>query len=284
VIDTRDSVFIVLDLVEGGELFDKVVKIGQYNEKTAKLLFYQMVLAIKVNLHIKLLFYVKNRLNFTSSKYLHDQGISHRDLKPENILLESSETNETLIKVTDFGLSKFFDSTIMMKTFCGTPNYLAPEVLTTRGEGVYTNKIDNWSLGVILYICLVGYPPFSDEDTKVSLETQIKKGLYTFPEEFWSGISSDAIDVIKKLLTIDPNKRASLEEVLEHKWIKEDKEMKAKADALMGEAMKKLNSAQYALKRELSNEQLNNPFESNQIMANKKVRAVDNVPAKRRAH
>ncbi len=107
VIDTPESVFIVLELVEGGELFDKVVSIEHYDEPTAKLIFYQMVLAIK---------------------YLHDQGISHRDLKPENILLCSAEENETLIKVTDFGLSKFFDNTQMMKTFCGTPNYLAPEV------------------------------------------------------------------------------------------------------------------------------------------------------------
>jgi serine/threonine-protein kinase Chk2 len=106
-IDTPDNVFIVLELVEGGELFDKVISLGQYSECTAKLIFYQMVLAIK---------------------YLHDQGISHRDLKPENILLCSAENDETLIKVTDFGLSKFFDNTQLMKTFCGTPNYLAPEV------------------------------------------------------------------------------------------------------------------------------------------------------------
>jgi len=102
---------------------------------------------------------------------LHDEGITHRDLKPENILL-SSDQNETLIKVTDFGLSKFFDATTMMKTFCGTPNYLAPEVLVTKGEGKYTNKVDNWSLGVILYIILVGFPPFSDDN----LEKEIKQG------------------------------------------------------------------------------------------------------------
>ena len=103
----------ICNRVEGGELFDKVVKLGQYDEPTAKLLFYQMVLAIK---------------------YLHDQGISHRDLKPENILLSSEDKNETLIKVTDFGMSKFFDTTSMMKTFCGTPNYLAPEVIFLKNE------------------------------------------------------------------------------------------------------------------------------------------------------
>lgn len=208
VVDSPDSVFIVLDLVEGGELFDKIISIGRYDEETAKLLFYQMVLAIK---------------------YLHDKGISHRDLKPENLLLSSNKENDTLIKLTDFGLSKFFDSATMMKTFCGTPNYLAPEVLATKGEGNYTNKIDNWSLGVILYIILVGFPPFSDDE----LEKQIKEGKYDFYDESWSSVSEDAKDIIRKLMCVDPNKRASLEEVLSHDWIKNDVNMKNKADELM---------------------------------------------------
>lgn len=165
-------------------------------------------------------------------KYLHDQGISHRDLKPENILLCSSDKNETLIKITDFGLSKFFDANTM-KTFCGTPNYLAPEVLITRGEGTYTNKIDNWSLGVILYICLVGYPPFSDEHKTLSLDKQIIQGVYDFPSEYWSDISQEAIDLVRKLLCVDPITRATLEEVLEHDWIKNDAEMITKAFELM---------------------------------------------------
>lgn len=208
VIDTPDSVFIVLDLVEGGELFDKVVSIGNYPESTAKLLFYQMVLAIK---------------------YLHDHDICHRDLKPENILLAEPNTNETLIKITDFGLSKFFDATSMMKTFCGTPNYLAPEVLTTKGEGLYTKKIDNWSLGVILYIILVGFPPFSDEN----LEQQIKAGRYDFTDEAWTKVSDDAKHVIKRLMCVEPTNRASLEEILDHQWISSDSAMKQIAHKLM---------------------------------------------------
>ena len=164
---------------------------------------------------------------------MHDKGISHRDLKPENILLCSHDNAQTLVKVSDFGLSKFFDSTALMKTFCGTPNYLAPEVIVSKGEGTYTNKIDNWSLGVILYICLVGYPPFNDENPMISLEEQIKKGIYDFPKEDWHKVSKDAIDLVKKLLCIDPNKRATLEEVLDHKWIKDDLAMKSKAHSLM---------------------------------------------------
>ena len=163
---------------------------------------------------------------------MHDQGISHRDLKPENILLCSKENKETLIKVTDFGLSKFFDATTVLKTFCGTPNYLAPEVLTSKGEGSYTNKVDNWSLGVILYICLAGYHPFN-EDGKVPLETQIRKGSYTFPPDYWSSVSKDAIDLVKNLLNVDPDKRFTLDQVLNHKWIKNDKNLKKLAEKIM---------------------------------------------------
>lgn len=106
------------------------------------------------------------------------------------------------------------------------------KVITTKGEASYTNKIDNWSLGVILYICLVGYAPFNDEGP-VKLEDQIKKGLYDFPGEFWSGVSEKAKDLIRKLLCVDPIKRISLEEVLEHDWIKKDFDMKRKAYRLM---------------------------------------------------
>jgi serine/threonine-protein kinase CHEK2 len=105
--------------------------------------------------------------------------------------------------------------------------------LITKGSGAYTNKIDNWSLGVILYICLAGYPPFSDEDSKVSLEKQIRQGLYEFHDEFWSSVSAEAKDVIKRLICVNPSKRASLGEILEHEWIKNDTDMQKKADALM---------------------------------------------------
>jgi serine/threonine protein kinase len=163
---------------------------------------------------------------------LHDKGISHRDLKPENILLSSFENNETLIKVTDFGLSKIFSSKAVMQTFCGTPNYLAPEVLTTRGMGTYTNKIDNWSLGVILYICLVGYSPFN-EDGNIKLEKQIERGIYDFPEEDWSTVSNDARDLVCKLLCVNDENRYSLNQVLQHDWIRDDFEMKGKVHKLM---------------------------------------------------
>ncbi|KAK3102300.1 hypothetical protein FSP39_010344 [Pinctada imbricata] len=210
VIDTPDTLYIVLEVVDGGELFDKVVSIGQYDEPTAKLIFYQMVCAVK---------------------YLHDEGITHRDLKPENILL-ATEANETLIKVTDFGLSKFIDAGSILKTFCGTPSYLAPEILVTAGSGAYTKAIDCWSLGVILFVCLAGYPPFSDERTDMDLPKQIMGGNFSFPKQYWKGISEEAIDLIKKLMTVDVKKRITLSEAINHPWFKDD-EMKKKAKKLM---------------------------------------------------
>jgi len=103
VYETHDALYIILELVEGGELFDRIVAHGQFDEATSKFLFRQMSIGVK---------------------YLHDRSITHRDLKPENVLLTSPDTNETLIKITDFGLSRFINETSLMKTFCGTPNYL----------------------------------------------------------------------------------------------------------------------------------------------------------------
>nr|XP_022336022.1 LOW QUALITY PROTEIN: serine/threonine-protein kinase Chk2-like [Crassostrea virginica] len=225
VVDTPDILFIVLELVDGGELFDKVVSIGQYDEPTTKLISYQMVSDVSHGL-----------LSFW--QYLHDEGITHRDLKPENILL-STEDNETLIKiclfflfVTYFGLSMFVDAGTIMKIFCGTPSYLAPEILLTVGMGSYTKAIDCWSLGVLVFCSLVGYPPFSDEREDMALNKQIIGGHYSFPSEYWKDISEDVIDVVKKLLTVDPKKRATLEEVISHPWFK-DEEIKKKANLLM---------------------------------------------------
>ncbi|VDP99304.1 unnamed protein product [Trichobilharzia regenti] len=128
---------------------------------------------------------------------------------PENILL-TSKADRCLIKVTDFGVSKLVDEGTMLRTFCGTPDYLAPEVLKTAGCGTYTCVIDVWSLGVILYICLVGYPPFTKQREDCDLETQIVKGLYDFPQNFWHGISQEAISLIKRMLVVDPSERSSI--------------------------------------------------------------------------
>ncbi|XP_030831152.1 serine/threonine-protein kinase Chk2-like [Strongylocentrotus purpuratus] len=210
VCDTPEVLYIVLELVESGELFDRVVSLGKFDEATAKFYFYQMI---------------------TACKYLHDNGITHRDLKPENLLLMSDD-KETILKVTDFGLSKFVGEQSLMKTLCGTPTYLAPEILTSMGMGGYTKAVDCWSIGVILYICLAGYPPFSDEIKAMNLDEQIKRGYYSFPTKYWGSVSAPAIDMVKKLLTVDPKRRLTTKQALAHPWL-QDQEVIDKAEKVM---------------------------------------------------
>lgn len=148
----------------------------------------------------------------------------HRDLKPENLLLESSVSAENLggkkamkIKIIDFGTSQEFDSakSKKMEERYGTPYYIAPDVLNKS----YTEKCDIWSLGVILYILLVGYPPFNGSDDKKIIDA-VKKGKYTLDEPEWDDVSEEAVDLVRKCLTYDADKRISAGEALEHAWFK----------------------------------------------------------------
>ena len=196
VIDTPDYLFIVLELAEGGELFDKIIEKTKLNEVEAKLHFYQIAAAIK---------------------YLHSKNICHRDLKPENVLLCTVDDANPIVKITDMGLSKLVDLGTVLKTFCGTPQYIAPEVVTSAGlqDSTYTLKVDCWSLGVILYILLSGTPPFS-EDRKcgLNLRAQITSANYQFYPQLFDTISGPAKDMITKLLKVSPDERISAEEIM----------------------------------------------------------------------
>lgn len=196
-----DSTYLMLELVEGGELFDLIVDQKRFTEPQGKLHAYQIISAID---------------------YLHTNNITHRDLKPENILVVRKDP-DTLIKITDFGLSKFVDETSMLKTFCGTPNYLAPEIVGSKGEGAYTKAVDLWAAGVIVFICLGGYPPFSRDYKDISLEKQILTGRKSFPAKFWKDISRNAVDFIDKLLQVIPENRMTADQALRHKWLMDEK-------------------------------------------------------------
>uniref|UniRef100_A0A9J7XAG4 Checkpoint kinase 2 n=2 Tax=Cyprinus carpio TaxID=7962 RepID=A0A9J7XAG4_CYPCA len=194
---TEDSYYIVLEYVEGGELFGRIKAKKQLEEEIAKLYFYQMLRAVE---------------------YLHNNGIIHRDLKPENVLLTSHD-DICLIKITDFNQSKILEESSLMKTLCGTPTYLAPEVFTHAATVGYTKAVDYWSLGVLLFICLGGYPPFNPECSTMSVREQIINGHYRFIPSQWKKVSNEAKDLIKKLLVVDPEKRLSVEEALAHSWL-----------------------------------------------------------------
>jgi len=199
-IEAGNKLYFVMELVTGGELFDRIVEKGSYSEDDARVLVRKIVSAID---------------------YLHKQGIAHRDLKPENLLVKSVQ-NDTEVKIADFGLSKIIDKDKLMQTACGTPGYVAPEVLNAEG---YDKEVDMWSIGVITYILLCGFPPFYSESVPEVFE-QIMKAEYDYPEEYWDDISPEAKDFIDHLLVVDVNTRMTAEQALEHPWLKGKKPSK----------------------------------------------------------
>jgi len=196
VFDDKKKMNLILELVSGGELFDSIVALGNYSEKKAANLMVTACGALE---------------------YLHDKSIVHRDLKPENILLKDNSPDAP-IKIADFGLARLISKKEMMKTACGTPGYVAPEVLQNKGYD--SGAVDMWSMGVILYILLCGFPPFYEEELP-ALFDQILKGRYDFPSPWWDNISADAKALVRALLTVDPKKRITAADVKTHKWITE---------------------------------------------------------------
>lgn len=196
--ETKTKLYMVIELLTGGELFDRIVAKGSYSEKEASVLLACITQAIA---------------------YLHSIGVVHRDLKPENLIYASADKNSH-VKITDFGLAKFRagDAGAGMHTACGTPGYVAPEVLKNESYGP---EVDMWSLGVILYILLCGFPPFYHEST-AALYKQIKKGQYEFPDPYWSEISKEAKDLVSGLLTVNPKTRLTPAKVMAHPWVSGD--------------------------------------------------------------
>jgi len=190
--EDKAKFYMVMEIMTGGELFDRIVEKDHYSEKEAADTIRPIVDAIR---------------------YCHNMGVAHRDLKPENLLYATRDSH-SIIKISDFGLAKIYDSSLMM-TQCGTPSYVAPEVLDGRG---YDEKVDFWSIGIILYILLCGFPPFYDDDNDKLFEL-IAKGKVEFPSPYWDNISDPAKDLIKKLLNVDPEKRLKSDDILSHPWM-----------------------------------------------------------------
>ncbi|KAL1455189.1 hypothetical protein WDU94_009300 [Cyamophila willieti] len=192
--DTNNELYLVIELIKGGDLFDAISKNVKFSEEDSKFMTQSLASALA---------------------YLHDNYIVHRDIKPENLLVEMSGCHVKVLKVGDFGLAQRVLKP--MFTVCGTPTYVAPEILNESGYGV---KIDVWAAGVILYILLCGFPPFvSDTNDQDELFDDILSGQYGFPSPYWDDISEEAKDLITHMLESNPDLRFSAEDVLDHPWL-----------------------------------------------------------------
>lgn len=200
------SIHLVLELMSGGDLQDKLDRLlrqrSRMKEATAKYYFFQLLKGVE---------------------YCHDNGIVHRDLKPENILM-SSQDDDAILKITDFGLSKLVDENTALKTYCGTPSYLAPEVIKARHQKIqYTAQCDIWSLGVILFILLSGYHPFNNSSLgDRHLEDVIKKAEFTWRKKVWDKVSPHGRSLVRLMLQVDPTKRPTVTEIYKHPWMMDD--------------------------------------------------------------
>lgn len=199
VFEDDDHVYLVMDLMSGGELFERLCTThpNGYPEKEAQVMIRKIASVVQ---------------------YFHSKGIIHRDLKPENLLF-SDKNPSSEIKVSDFGLAKIWHGDMLVKTACGSPNYVAPEVLLNKHRG-YSFAVDMWSLGVILYVIMCGYCPFYNENTPLLFKT-ITKGIYSFPSPEWDNISVDCKDLISHLLIVNPEERYTPTQCLQHPWLAE---------------------------------------------------------------
>ncbi|KAJ7974366.1 Non-specific serine/threonine protein kinase [Quillaja saponaria] len=186
VIETPTDIYVVMEYVKSGELFDYIVEKGRLQEDEARIFFQQIISGVE---------------------YCHRNMVVHRDLKPENLLLDSKWN----VKIADFGLSNIMRDGHFLKTSCGSPNYAAPEVIS--GKLYAGPEVDVWSCGVILYALLCGTLPFDDENIP-NLFKKIKGGIYTLP----SHLSPGARDLIPRMLVVDPMKRVTIPEIRQHPW------------------------------------------------------------------
>ncbi|KAK2517095.1 hypothetical protein Q9233_013396 [Columba guinea] len=195
VYETEAEIYLILEYVPGGDLFDAIIESVKFTEHDAAVMITDLCEALV---------------------YIHSKNIVHRDLKPENLLVQHNADKTTTLKLADFGLAKQVTKPIF--TVCGTPTYVAPEILAEKGYGL---EVDMWAAGVILYILLCGFPPFrSQERDQEELFQIIQLGHYEFLSPYWDNISAAAKDLITRLLIVDPQKRYTARQVLQHPWIR----------------------------------------------------------------
>uniref|UniRef100_A0A4W6DXM6 Serine/threonine-protein kinase DCLK2 n=1 Tax=Lates calcarifer TaxID=8187 RepID=A0A4W6DXM6_LATCA len=195
--DTHSDLYLVMELVKGGDLFDAITSSNKYTERDASCMLFNLASAIK---------------------YLHSLNIVHRDIKPENLLVYEHHDGSKSLKLGDFGLATVVNGPLY--TVCGTPTYVAPEIVAETGYGL---KVDIWAAGVITYILLCGFPPFrgSGEDQEALFE-QILKGQLDFPAPYWDNVSDTAKALITGMLQVEIEQRYTAVQVLDHSWVNDD--------------------------------------------------------------
>ncbi|KAM5192925.1 serine/threonine-protein kinase DCLK2 isoform 1-T2 [Mantella aurantiaca] len=195
--DTTTELYLVMELVKGGDLFDAITSSTKYTERDASAMVYNLASAMK---------------------YLHGLNIVHRDIKPENLLVCEYPDKTKSLKLGDFGLATVVDGPLY--TVCGTPTYVAPEIIAETGYGL---KVDIWAAGVITYILLCGFPPFrSDNNLQEDLFDQILIGKLEFPSPYWDNITDSAKELISCMLQVNVEDRYTAEQILSHPWVSDD--------------------------------------------------------------
>uniref|UniRef100_A0A3B4G7M7 Serine/threonine-protein kinase DCLK2 n=1 Tax=Pundamilia nyererei TaxID=303518 RepID=A0A3B4G7M7_9CICH len=196
-VDTPSELYLVMELVKGGDLFDAITSSAKYTERDASIMVYNLARALK---------------------YLHSLNIVHRDIKPENLLVFEYPDGTKSLKLGDFGLATVVEGPLY--TVCGTPTYVAPEIIAESGYGL---KVDIWAAGVITYILLCGFPPFrSENNQQEDLFDQILRGRLDFPSPYWDNITDSAKELIGKMLQVNAEARYTAQDVLSHPWVTDD--------------------------------------------------------------
>ncbi|XP_073432351.1 serine/threonine-protein kinase DCLK2 isoform X1 [Dendrobates tinctorius] len=195
--DTTTELYLVMELVKGGDLFDAITSSTKYTERDASAMIYNLASAMK---------------------YLHSLHIVHRDIKPENLLVCEYPDRTKSLKLGDFGLATIVDGPLY--TVCGTPTYVAPEIIAETGYGL---KVDIWAAGVITYILLCGFPPFrSENNLQEDLFDQILIGKLEFPSPYWDNITESAKELISCMLQVNVEDRFTADQILSHPWVSDD--------------------------------------------------------------
>ncbi|XP_046901884.1 serine/threonine-protein kinase DCLK2 isoform X1 [Hypomesus transpacificus] len=196
-LDTTSELFLVMELVKGGDLFDAITSSTKYTERDASAMVFNLAGALK---------------------YLHSMNIVHRDIKPENLLVCQHPDGTKSLKLGDFGLATVVEGPL--HTVCGTPTYVAPEIISESGYGL---KVDIWAAGVITYILLCGFPPFrSENNLQEDLFDQILVGRLDFPSPYWDNITDSAKELIGQMLQVNVEARYTAQDVLVHPWVTDD--------------------------------------------------------------